>query len=247
MPPEPDATDQTFGPTYNRNGTQDRQRPMNDENMLEFDVVECTSEEDGFECSALKHFNQDGEGWKSQRNCAYPQVLVLKVSHQDETRVVEKLEILCHEFCIPETIEIVIGSSSGNIDGPSTFDDCVVIQKLGYISLGLNQQSGFRDRELKSVPIQQQALQKRVDFIKLIIGGCHDNPYNTQKQVGLVGIRMITNAIETMDIKMPEPKLIPKALPPHVKHDLDPKIAQSVDRLEKLKKERAALEVSSLG
>lgn len=57
-----------------------------------------------------------------------------------------------------------------------------------------------------------------------------------------------TNAINAECNKAPVKKIevpitVPASLPSRVKHELDPKIQNSVDRLERLKRERAAMEV----
>ena len=246
---------------------------MTDEKPLPFNVVKCSSEEEGFECTALQNYREDGDGWLSERNCTYPQVLVLKLHNQNDGSAIASLEILCHDFCISQTIEIAIGY--GSIDGkpPNSFGECESIQKLGYVTMDSNERSEFRDRELKSVPIGKPA-----DFIKLVLHHNYENKYNEYSQVGLVGLRVFAGAVIAKDAPMPvaieeaapvleddaatsesedkpkqEPGLnivlpspLPKALPPKIKLELEPKIQQSVDRLEKLKKERAALEVRCL-
>ncbi|KAL3789752.1 hypothetical protein HJC23_006745 [Cyclotella cryptica] len=222
-----------------------------DELPLLFDVVECSSEEEGFECLALQNYHEDGDGWLSERHCTFPQVLVLKIRHQDEAHVIAKLDILCHEFNIPQTIEVSVGY--GSIDGhiPSMF------QKLGYVSMDCNEHSQHQDRELKTIPIGKPA-----DFIKLLMQEPFQNKYNSHGQVGIVGLRVFGAANHVREATIPEkigmgsdngyeqgpalkfalPSPLPSSLPPQVKDELDPKIQQSVTRLETLKKSRAALE-----
>lgn len=221
-----------------------------------FDVAQCSSEDKSFKCSALQTYQEDGDGWLSEENCLFPQVLVLRLhENKDEICVIDRLEILSHEFCIAQTIEISIGHGSINGQMPSTFDECATIQKLGFVTMDSNEQSKFQDRELKSIPIGYLPIQ----FIKLTLQHCYENEYNTHKQVGIVGLRLFqavdrkeTEEIadevkdrvtkrQALNIALPSP--VPKSLPPHIRHELDPKIQRSVERLENLKKERAALEV----
>ena len=218
-----------------------------------FDVVECSSEDKSFECSALQTYQEDGDGWLSEKNCQFPQVVVLKVhGEKDEICIIDRLEILSHEFSIAQTIEISIGHGGINGQMPSTFDECATIQNLGFVTMDSNERSNFQDRELKSVPIGHLPTQ----FIKLTLKQCYENEYNIHQQVGIVGLRVFqaTKVAEksvdatksqgtkrqAMNIALPSPN--PKSLPSHIRYELDPRIQQSVERLEKLKKERAALE-----
>lgn len=90
-----------------------------------------------------------------------------------------------------------------------------------------------------------------ISYLSLIEGG----------QVGIVGIRVMGCRRRNSSLKSPTtseitpgtddlpvakieiPKISLASLPLSVKNDLDPKIQNSVDRLERFKKERAALEV----
>lgn len=223
-----------------------------DELPLLFDVVECSSEEEGFDCSALQHYCEDGDGWLSERHCAFPQLLVLRIHHLDEAHVIDKLDILCHEFNIPETIEISVGCGSVGGHIPIKFEDCGTIQKLGYVTMDSNDRSHHQDREMKTVPIGKPA-----DFIKLVMQQSYQNEYNLYGQVGIVGLRVFAAANKKVvagnddrnsqrpALKFALPSPLPSSLPPQVKDELDPKVQQSVTRLEAMKKERAALEVSS--
>ena len=55
---------------------------------------------------------------------------------------------------------------------------------------------------------------------------------------------LCSNGLPVNKFELPSP--LPTILPENVKHELDPKIQYSVDKLERLKKARAALEVFSL-
>jgi hypothetical protein len=151
--------------------------------------------------------------------------------------------VLLLESKIAEKIEISLGSYEGDI--PSAFDQCKSICLLGYITLDSNEISGFQSREQKRVPIEKQA-----DFVQLMLRGCRKNSQNIHNQVGLAGIRVIgkiTNntALSTSHVpvtKFEVPSTTPSSLPSCLKDELDPKTRSTLDRLERLKKERALSE-----
>lgn len=234
---------------------------------LPFTVVDVSSEEIGYEASALANYFPDAVGWVSDANqITDVHKIVLKIQHDDEMRMVHALEILCHgmskmiviafvfqslltysvlllESKIAEKIEISLGSCEGDI--PSAFDQCKSICLLGYITLNSNEISGFQSREQKRVPIEKQA-----DFVQLVLRGCRKNSQNKYNQVGIAGIRVIgkiTNntALSTSHVpvtKFEVPSTTPSSLPSCLKDELDPKTRSTLDRLERLKKERALSE-----
>ncbi len=113
---------------------------------------------------------------------------------------------------------------------------------MGYITLDSNERSGFVSREQKTVPIGKQA-----DLVQLVLRGCHKNPHNVHNQVGIVGIRVMGKVIHpaaaTAEKKIEIPSVMPAAsLPSHLRNELEATIQSSVNRLERLKKERASLE-----
>ena len=118
-------------------------------------------------------------------------------------------------------------------------------------------------RELKSVPIGETC-----QYIKLVFPGCHANStHNPLNQVGIAGVRARGEAIksdsdqgrtrdmlvESTSIAVPERISVPvsvesaaqrpvASLPAHIKAELLPRVARQVDRLERLKRERASVE-----
>eukprot|EP00956_Cyclotella_meneghiniana_P011003 scaffold15417_cov71-Cyclotella_meneghiniana.AAC.4 len=210
---------------------------MNTDFSIAFEIVECSSEAEGFEGSKLQTYRADGDGWLSKKGCSYPQFLVLRVEH-DKVCVIDRLDILSNEIAISQRIEIVIGSEG--IEGetrPTTFDECASIVRLGHVTMDPNRESNFKDRELKSVPIG-----KRADLVKLTLHEPYANEHNRELQVGIAGLRLIGGETQgrVMNSELTNP--LPKSLPPHIRKELDPKIQGSLDRLERLKKERAAVE-----
>ena len=64
---------------------------------LPFTVVDVSSEEVGYEASALASYFPDAVGWQSDtKQSTDVHKLVLKIQHEDEIRMVHALEILCH-------------------------------------------------------------------------------------------------------------------------------------------------------
>ena len=131
-------------------------------------------------------FREDSNGWQSSCQGPTPHTLVLKIQHHDEERMMHRLEILCHEYKVPEKVEIILASGCADEEIPSLFDECESILHLGYITMDPNERSDYQDRELKSIPIGKPA-----DFIRLVIPRCHKNSLNPDNQVGIVGIKVL--------------------------------------------------------
>ncbi len=150
----------------------------------------------------------------------------------------------CTESKIAEKIEISLGSYEGVV--PSSFDQCASICHLGYITLDSNEISGFQSREQKRVPIDKQA-----DFVQLVLRGCRKNPLNTHNQVGIAGVRVMghsknnaAHSINHVPLTMFMAPTVTSVLtlPSSLKNELDTKTQTTLDRLERLKKERAISE-----
>lgn len=197
---------------------------------LPFTIAESSSASSGCEAKKLEQYDEEGDGWQSEEHCVFPQILTLKMG---ETAVIDVIEILCHESKIPNQVGINLGTVSSN---KSSFSH------LGYI--GFNHGDG-QSRELKSIPIGRKA-----DLVRLTLHGCHEGTHNPSNQVGISGIQVLRQETKVdvpigTDINVPAKRLQSAAsasLPLRIKNELDPKISASVDRLERLKKERAAAE-----
>ena len=108
-------------------------------------------------------------------------------------------------------------------------------------------------------------IEKQADLVQLVLRGCHKNPHNVHNQVGIVSIRLMGKVIRAADApvgkatrtadehaaattataekKIEIPSVTPAAsLPSHLRNELEANIQSSVNRLERLKKERASLE-----
>ena len=193
---------------------------------------------DGSDPSALENYCEDGDGWKSAKGAKFPQTLTLKLTDKNNAQI-HSLEILCHESLVPSKVDIDLG-----IGNATTFEECSV-SHLGYITFN---KSDGQSRELKSIPLGCFT----ANYIRFTFHGCHEAPQqNPHNQVGICAIRILTQETNIDDpvateIDIPLPTKVHtrsiNPLPLAIKNDLDPKIASSVDRLERLKKESAANE-----
>ncbi len=206
---------------------------------LPFTVV-ASSASPGCEATKLEQYDEDGDGWQSEMGCIFPQLLTLKLN--DKSAIIDVIEILCHETKIPTKVDIDLGVSSD----ASTFEACKSISQLGYIVF---LSGDGESRELKSIPIGREA-----NFVRFTIHGSQEGPHNPNKQVGFAAIRVLSSQGKSeTDASAPigsDIEVLNKgarsaasnSLPLAIKNELDPKIAASVDRLERLKKESAAAE-----
>jgi len=143
---------------------------------LPFTIVESSSPD----AAKLEQYDEDGDGWQSETECNYPQVLTLKLTGETAA-VIDAIEILCHEAKVPNKVDIDLGIASSNT---SSFAKCDSISHLGYIVFN---QSDGESRELKSIPIGRKA-----DLVRLTFHGCHEGPHNPHKQVGIAAIRVLS-------------------------------------------------------
>lgn len=217
--------------------------------------VECSSQAEDHPASNLRTFDEEGDGWLSSPDGGFPQSLTLSLPSRCH---VETLDILSNQAKIAESVEIYLGDRSSETIGE---DDDVF--NLGYITFDRNDQSDYQARELKSVPIGQAC-----QFLRLVFTSCHANSaQNPLHQVGIVGVRVLGVAIkadndqgdmlvDSTSIAVPERISVPvsvesaaqrqpppaASLPAHIKAELEPRVAGQVDRLERLKRERASVE-----
>jgi hypothetical protein len=194
---------------------------------------------DGSNPSALENYCEDGDGWVSAKGATFPQTLTLKLNDKNNAPI-HSLEILSHESFVPSKVDIDHG-----IGNATTFEECSV-SHLGYITFN---KSDGQSRELKAIPLEGKV---SADYIRFTFHGCHEAPQlNPTNQVGICAIRILTQETNidypiSTEIDIPLPTKGQKkpinSLPLAIKNDLDPKLANSVDRLERLKKESAANE-----
>ena len=87
---------------------------------IRFRVVHVTSQEEQFSARELNHVSPNTKGWRSARNCPYPQQIVVKL---EKTSNIRKVQILSHQFLIgmsnltkflvASKVEFFVGDSYG--------------------------------------------------------------------------------------------------------------------------------------
>lgn len=148
---------------------------------VEFVVVYKTSEDVIYQSSELNNHGPTVKGWRSSKNCEYPQQLILKL---DEATVIQQIQILAHQYLIPNKIEIWIGPEECvETDNLSTQN----YEYLGYITLNDNDGGSVKSRELKTITLP---LASATSYVKLILYENHKNSFNRFNQVSLIGIQV---------------------------------------------------------
>ncbi|CAO1406817.1 unnamed protein product [Diamesa serratosioi] len=125
-------------------------------------------------------------GWHSKKSSTsdFPKEIVLKF---DFPATVVKIQVLAHQFLIPQRIEFWL-SNSKVASSPSRQN----FEYMGFVSLSDNSISNFQSRELKSVSIKPEL----ATHLKLKIGHGWANVQNTHNQVALIAVNVIGEKYE---------------------------------------------------
>ncbi|GFG38230.1 hypothetical protein Cfor_12223 [Coptotermes formosanus] len=140
-------------------------------------------EDEHYRASELNTHGPTVLGWQSARECSYPQELILQLH---STATIQKIQVLAHQYLIPEKLELWAGNSVDETDAqlsPTTAQ----FEYLGFITLSDNQKTGFTSRELKSVTVPSCAAR----YLKLRLHANHLNSLNVHNQVGLIAINVL--------------------------------------------------------
>ncbi|XP_014241905.1 centrosomal protein of 104 kDa [Cimex lectularius] len=148
---------------------------------IPFKTIYATSEDEKFRCSELDTQGPTVRGWQSQKDPSYPQDLILKL---EKPVFLTQVQILAHQFMIPDRIEL--WSSSSSSESPIS---SLPFDYLGYVILGDNRSSSHKSRELKSVTIPPSSAKS--SHIKLTLLSNHENELNVHNQVGLVAVQIL--------------------------------------------------------
>ena len=159
---------------------------------LAFEVEYVTSEHSAHPASELVE-RESGNGWQcSPLSDELLQDVVLRLG--DGPCSIHTIELLAHEYLIPQKIEIIVASNNADNDGERllvdparSFDECTNITKLGYVAFSQNAESNYSARELKTVSLGGQ----KAYFVKLRLHSSHPNELNVHNQVALVGLELI--------------------------------------------------------
>ncbi|XP_029974326.1 centrosomal protein of 104 kDa isoform X2 [Salarias fasciatus] len=150
-----------------------------------FVVIDSSSHEDNFSAKELMVHAPTISGWRSCRQCSFPQHITLQLAERCRVR---KLQLLAHQYLIPAKVEFHIGDS---LPESSTAGFPGQLRRLGYVSLSDNQKNGFKARELKSVYVDAIGTYLKVTFHRN-----HPNPCNHHNQVALVAINVLGDSLE---------------------------------------------------
>ena len=194
---------------------------------LKFSVIQCSGEEVQYPATELQCYNDHTKGWQSPRFSEYPQEIIIQFHHHIR---MEQIQVLSHESMIPNKIEVF--TSDKRNEDPEELD----WTRLGYFTLGDNEDTKWQARELKTVDLISQAR-----YLKLKIGGCHINRENMFSQVGLVALTVFGKKISGGGGKhhigeSSKTKLVEKKVDAHIPPDLDDKMKQVILDIIHLKK-----------
>ncbi|XP_036961198.1 centrosomal protein of 104 kDa isoform X2 [Acanthopagrus latus] len=150
-----------------------------------FIVVNSSSHEDNFSAKELMVHAPTVNGWRSNRQCSYPQHITLQLVERSRVR---KLQLLAHQYLIPAKVEFHIGDALPETSTPGLPGQ---LRRLGYVSLSDNEKTGFKARELKSVHVDVIGTYLRITFHRN-----HVNRYNQYNQVALVAINVLGDSVD---------------------------------------------------
>ncbi|XP_049940431.1 centrosomal protein of 104 kDa [Schistocerca serialis cubense] len=152
-----------------------------------FTVIYATGEDEHHRATELNVHGPTVRGWQSAQACTYPQELVLQLHAE---AVVSRIQILAHQFLIPERLELWAGSDVDESDPQSVCGSH--FEYLGYITLSSNESTAFKSRELKSVTVPSC----KARFLKLRLHKNHPNAFNVHNQVSLIAVNVLGQLCE---------------------------------------------------
>ena len=142
-----------------------------EEHQLRYRVSEVSGEDPEHPATELLVHTQHTRGWHSPRLGSYPQSVTLTLEHPARLR---QIQLLAHEFKIPSKVELYVHS-----DGAS--------RRLGHLAFASNEESSFRARELRSVPVDiAHALS-----LTIVAHPNYVNHLNVYNQIALIAVNLI--------------------------------------------------------
>ncbi|CAG9813741.1 unnamed protein product [Phaedon cochleariae] len=153
---------------------------------FDFTVIYATSEDPKYRFTELNTHSPIIKGWKSEKNCDYPQEIILQL---EKRCILNKIQILAHQYLIPSKIELFLSNEDTNV-----MEDVTNINwdYLGYITLSTNESTEFKSRELKSANVPKNL----VTYVKLNLHTNHFNSHNKLNQVSLIAVNTLGSHIE---------------------------------------------------
>ena len=144
---------------------------------LPYTIISATSQHPLHPARHLSQSPPSPSGWKTTQHPQYPVSLFIAFPQQ---QYVSHLQIIAHQFNIPESIYIYY-SPGGNFEE---------MRKLGYFRMLDNRERDFRSRELKTVQVNVRA-----QFLRLEVRGSHKNAHNQFDQVQLMSLQFFGEAL----------------------------------------------------
>ena len=146
----------------------------------------CISQDPLFPISNLEINNQNN-GWISEKLCSYPQKIIIKF---DDYVNIKQINIIINESKIPKKIEFI--NCIKISDNPDKNKNIYKYENIGFIKLSSNEQSNYKSREMREIPINIYNTTR----IKLLIYENYNNSLNPYNQVGIVSLEFIGNFVD---------------------------------------------------
>jgi centrosomal protein CEP104 len=147
---------------------------------IHYTVCSVTSEDPDYPACDLHDPHPSNPGWHSARFCEYPQELELRLNTPAR---VEQLEIMAHEYKVPECIEIYVSTLP-----PGRTDVSQAVEKrLGRLRFNDGDRTNHHTRELKKL----QELDIHAHLIRFEFPRCHVNHHNIYNQVALIAVNVV--------------------------------------------------------
>ncbi|XP_018794859.1 PREDICTED: centrosomal protein of 104 kDa isoform X1 [Bactrocera latifrons] len=144
--------------------------------------LSLVDEDPAFPASELNTHGPTVHGWRSAPgNTITPHDIVLRFHRPAK---ICRIQILAHQFHIPEKVELWLHYSPKGI--PST-PSSQCFDFLGFVALSDNAATNYKSRELQSVSVNP----RRGTHLKLRLSGAHRNDYNPDEQVALIAVNVL--------------------------------------------------------
>ena len=159
------------------NGTPDETKEQKNMLLLDYKLIESSSEDDNHKLRDLKN-GLNGPGWQSERFCQYPQYIYIQFI---KPVLIRKIELILPEKNIPSIIRF-FSYYPKDIQNNflSNYKDAEY-DLVGFIKTNSNENTNFQSRELHKIYPNVKSL-----FFKLELEKNYLNMYNLFNQVGLM-------------------------------------------------------------
>ncbi|XP_053957990.1 centrosomal protein of 104 kDa [Anastrepha ludens] len=154
---------------------------------IPFNVVFASDEDPAFPASELNTHGPTVHGWRSAPHSSItPHDIVLRFHKPAK---ICRIQILAHQFLIPEKVELWLHYSPKGI--PST-PSSQCFDFLGFVALSDNAATNYKSRELQSVSVNP----RRGTHLKLRLSTAHCNDYNPDGQIALIAVNVLGEELD---------------------------------------------------